>query len=403
MTAVTTSRVLIPHQAIVAQDTAAKRVLALGLVTAPTNNLGALVNNALYNPSILGCIGSFFYTSSFNRSMITQFSSIVTAANESESEAEFANAAKVVKLLAVGFWYPPSYCQFLQRFHQTKRFDHLVQNGHSYTGLMPSKFFKPISNAILPFGHELCRFILAPGKKASEALESLRTNLSLLDCGATRDIAAYRALLNLLGVEKFDLIFSTNPQFLLMIGGFNTHLNKLFQSVRLRSMKDVQPGDWCYFSNVHEYIVKHPAGLARGFNVICCSTNPLKFLGFGLDPNGATPDEIESALMDELNADPFAEELFAKQIWDFLFTKCLLGDYQQSRDLVESFKQAKITKADFKSLSSRTAKNGGPAQGKFYLHIRRPDLKRIQLLVNAPASQVAKFFAQMAPYNFTNS
>lgn len=385
---------------MIAQDAAAKRVLALGLVATEPNGLTALARSKLYGSRVLDCIGSFFHTSSFSSSLITHFSSIVDQENQSKEELEFACQANAVKILAQGIWYPPIYCAYLRKFHQEARFRFLVDKGFSGTGLMPSEFFQPLKNPDFPFGRSPNRFIIKTGKKASEALDSIRETFCLLDCETTCYLSAYQALRTVLGTDKFDRLFSGSSKFPLGMSGLNISFRKLFQLVRIQGMHEIQRGDRCYFSNIAPYSIKHPFGLESGFNVICIreDAETPRFLGFGLSSTGETPAGIETCLLSAFNAEPSTEDLVSPLIFDHILKNSIEFDVAKSRAVVEQFKSITLTKAQFDQLVPRTTLTLNPKLGKLDPTVWRPDQKRIQLLANAPAGLVEMLFEKMTPY-----
>lgn len=141
-------------------------------------------------------------------------------------------------------------------------------------------------------------FELKEGKSASEAIEVLIRGLSVLDCGNACQLAYYKAILSVIGRERFDTLFCGVPYNLTITqNGLNDLCCPLslfagFTKSAMKCLKEtlghrsLNFGDKCHFSGIEYYPIKHPGGgHARGWNVVYCYDSPRGeqlFVGQGL-------------------------------------------------------------------------------------------------------------------------
>jgi hypothetical protein len=314
---------------------------------------------------------------------------------QSIQDPEF-DISKVKSVLSKGLWYPPEYCQVLEKFNQKNRLNWMIKNGAPFHSFMPTTF-TPIEDAILPTKRKLDQYKIAKDVTPSRALESIQDSICLIGCGTARDIAVYRTLQDLLGKKRFDLLFTGDSNTPLQLGTNNNSYERLFKRVELRSTASLQPGDFCHFSNIQYYVAKHPFGHARGYNAICEEANKedSRFLALGLKP-GCLATDVENALLDGFNAPQYSETFFTPSILSYVYGKTLLRDEQRSKELVESLKDCKLTQEQFDTMPNRDAHASIKAERRMLLSVERPDLDKIKMLVEAPLENIRKVFSRLS-------
>lgn len=168
-----------------------------------------------------------------------------------------------------GIWYPHEYSA-----HLKNEFDQEM-NPSFYDGYANEEFFNR-NSAFL--------FELKQGKKASDALLSFLKGPTVADCGNATVACYYKTLLDILGQEKFDQLFS-NPPILLTIGqGMmdpNSPLSYLAEFTESSKYMEegslgkrpLKIGDECHFGGIKWYANKHPKGFDAGWNVIYAGDN----------------------------------------------------------------------------------------------------------------------------------
>lgn len=303
------------------------------------------------------------------------------------------DTTKMNSVLSKGFWYPTQYCQALEKFKQKERVEWMIKKGAPFHGFMP-KTFTPIEDASLPTKRKLDQYRITKGVLPSVALKSIQNSICLIGCGTARDIAVYRTLLDLLGEEKFDLLFASDSSTPLQLGTNDNPCKRLFKRVELLSSDTLRPGDFCHFSNIQHYIPKHPFGPTRGYNVICKGN--FQFLGLGLKPECLATD-VENALLDGFNAPQYPEAFFTPPTLSYIYGKTLLRDEKRSKELVDSLKDCSLTKDQFDQMPNRDAHASIKAERRMLLLVDRPDLDKIETLVKAPLENIGKVFSSLSP------
>ena len=146
-----------------------------------------------------------------------------------------------------------------------------------------------------------------------------KQGLTLTGCGEAIQIAEYAALLDVLGEEKFNAIFSAEGQTPLKIGkndmmGF--HIAPIEHFLKFNGpAKTIKKGQLVFFSNIQNYGIKHINGEAAAFNTLCIEDAPnAKFLGLGLSKDGVTETEVNDTLLSEYNRAPIGYDLFPKNV-----------------------------------------------------------------------------------------
>lgn len=201
-----------------------------------------------------------------------------------------------------GIWYADDYAANFG-------YDQLVLNG-----ITNDKYFD-LRNRM--------EFRVRTDKKASEALEAFLAGLSIADCGNVVQACLYKALLAVLGEERFNALFGgpitplTITQLLFHgdVGHSSMHGNPLVDLFEIPKnaplMTAIDPdvlavGDVCHIKGIKNYPYKHPAGAGQGWNLIYIGNNAAGeklFVGFGpksfREPR--TYDEIRKILIEQYN------------------------------------------------------------------------------------------------------
>ncbi len=337
--------------------------------------------------------------SQFNSNMIYYMGVICKGNRENVNKVCVAKNDKSIDkkaLLNNGFWYPHEYCKALKEFNFQDRLNWMVQNGNAYHGMMP-KCLTQVEDVNMVMKKKLCDFKIAKECLPSDALEVIGNSLCLLGCEEVIHISMYRSLKDILGKEKFDLLFAWNSTTPLEIGGgCQNPCSRLLKQVFIKSCEQIEPGDICHFSNIQLYMMKHPFGDSRGYNAICSALidNQPEFLAFGLDNNGVSIEGIERNLSEQCNLPQYEMEFIHPKIIAHAYTTAILRDEKKSKDLVESMKDVSLNFEVFKNEPSRQAFNNCIKIRRLVLPIDRPDLEKIQQLMDASLNDVRKVFQQ---------
>lgn len=302
------------------------------------------------------------------------------------------DVSKVNSVLSKGFWYPTEYCQALEKFNQKTRLNWMIKNGAPFHGFMP-KTFTPIEDSTLPTKRKLDQYKITEDVTPSAALESIQNSICLIGCGTARDIAVYRTLQDLLGKTRFDLLFASDSSTPLQLGTSDNPYTRLFKRVELLSTASLQPGDFCHFSNIQNYIAKHPFGPARGYNVIYRGDS--QFLALGLKSECLSTD-VEKTLLDAFNAPQYSETFFIPPILSFTYGKTLLRDEKRSKELVESLSDCSLTQEEFDEMPNRSAHASIKAERRMLLSVERPDFDKIKMLVETPLENIREVFSRLS-------
>ncbi len=149
---------------------------------------------------------------------------------------------------------------------------------------------------------------LPSGKQASDAVEAIFASGAgtELECNSTTVAIQYRAMLKALGEAAFNKKFPNGAGIIisphhLPPSGVSVHPiweKKLYKQVTISSAADLLPGNWVYFKNISDYIVKHPGGFWTGEHALYLGGG--KFRGFGIAER--TENELKQELLDQYNA-----------------------------------------------------------------------------------------------------
>lgn len=159
--------------------------------------------------------------------------------------------------LRSGTFYPYEYFIALRAKKQTNRMEYLLQRDAFYNGYLNPRYFKRVKDSTSPSGRKPMCFVLRKGADPVEALQSVRTHLSLLGCGEVCQVVHYEAILAVIGPEKFRELISSDSTTPLMLGSQldNNPIGRL-RSYILREnppLRVIRKGDLVYVKNVPFY------------------------------------------------------------------------------------------------------------------------------------------------------
>ncbi|MBA3238789.1 MAG: hypothetical protein H0T62_10660 [Parachlamydiaceae bacterium] len=195
--------------------------------------------------------------------------------------------------------------------NQVDRKKWFIENNR-FINMHPPKLFELIADASSPTGYIRDKIIIKKGAIPNDALQSAQRGLALLECASVCQIGQYQALLKVLGLSKFNMLFSRENGLPLQLSSYDLNpllffLNPGEQSLGVKGNRPVHVGQLINIRNVPEYSLKHGVlGIAGSFNVICNDATPERqtFVGLGLPSEGVTEQQIEQILIDENNAQP---------------------------------------------------------------------------------------------------
>jgi len=302
------------------------------------------------------------------------------------------------KMLSSGIWYGAAYYRVLNHFQKTDLIKQWVASGAFFHGYLSEEYFLRIPDPKSPTGIRVNSFRIKEGQAPSAILDKIEKGMSFLECGIFCTLSVYKALCDVLTPEKFDHLFAADSPFPFHLSGDQfSPIQHLLVKHKINAEKDVRKGDICYFSNIKEYIAKHPVGLSRGFQVVCSQDNPHRFIGFGLgsvfESVELDKSQVECELWWDFNEVPIDEGFHSSKVWNYLYSFYFDGDYKKGRKLVASYRDKEISWEDFQKQPPRLKTLGMPAEGKMGLWVYRPSAERIQMLVDAPMDKVREVFA----------
>lgn len=279
-----------------------------------------------------------------------------------------------VSLLKEGIFYPNEYFQLLKKIEEiTKkpqpRLQHFIDKGNFYHGIVSKKHFEMHSNPQHPYGYTPVLYILKKDVAASDALEAIFKGLTFLTCSESCEVSFYSALLQILGKEKFNALFGSDTESPLSVGVLNALSPGYLLYEDHGPSEKMQIGDQIFIAGPKSYLKKHIQGEGGNWNLLCIDNTPGKerFIGFGLNPEGVTMEEILQMLLDEYNSDSIDDQIVTKDVqkkYESKKTKAELLEY-------ERLKNHKMTLKEM-------LKDGG---GKITV-IRRLDKSKIEQLLN---------------------
>lgn len=156
-----------------------------------------------------------------------------------------------------GIWYPEDYQRYLQVLGKE-------MPASFFTGYANEEYFEKIGGYT---------YIIKKGKKASAALKIFLKGPTITDCVTSIKACYYKAVLDILGDEKFDQLFDFDSPFRLKISQTSLPFLRDMRSFKknergLLGKRALRIGEWCHFHGVPWYANKHPAGCAGAWNTV---------------------------------------------------------------------------------------------------------------------------------------
>ena len=299
-----------------------------------------------------------------------------------DNEDRMAGYNDNLQLLKSGCFYGNEYFKALEKKGQKDRVNYYVNKGSFYHNLAPSAFFYMQPDPQKPTQVVPSRFLLIPGKKPSEALAAIRQGLSFIGCGETCQIGYYEAIREVLGTEKFDMLFAADSPTPLMIH-FDTKESPI-ESLLVKTIpapKEFKKGQIVPMYNAPLYKIKHLMGEAGGFVTLCCddAPNDARFTTLGLSSAGVTRDGVNEKLLEELNSEPFGMQAVTAEL-----AKCILATVNP--EFLAASRQFTLTQL---SKDQFIAQVGGNIPGTCELNA-----ERITLLANSTFAKARKLLTQ---------
>lgn len=239
-----------------------------------------------------------------------------------------------------GIWYPNEHFLKSKKMDQ-KLFEFLNKKAAYIRGYLNKKYFDyindkgPNSNNVFN-GKRIMHFLLKKEAEPSVALNSFLEGLFIVDCGVAVQIARYGALLELLGKDKFNILFGNSSKGQRMNLGyliddelqpmqyfvnFTTSAMKsgLYEQINgKKAPKDlvgtignrpVNVGQIVEFKGVVTHKYKHPWSADGGYNVVCTDSTPghQLYMALGFE-KPKTEEEIIQLLINSYNRQPTWED-----------------------------------------------------------------------------------------------
>jgi hypothetical protein len=238
-----------------------------------------------------------------------------------DNEMRMGSYTHQIEVLNEGVYYPNQYYSALKTKKQTKRLEWHKQKGNFFHGYASSKYFEQrldprnLTTGIEPYSYRIKRGVLP-----HEALAAFRKGPSLISCGDLCQTAFYEAIREVLGNEKFDLLFAADSPTPFHLG-FNTPSLGIYALIIPAAQR--KKGDLVYFTNASSYCERHVNGEARGYVTICMSNDSpeKKYTTLGLSSQGVTVEAMKEVMLQECNAVPIGMEIvtedMARRIIDY--------------------------------------------------------------------------------------
>lgn len=220
------------------------------------------------------------------------------------------------KFLDTGVWYGADYGAALAAKNQIIKLHDLRESKAFMYGLLPVQFFEPIFEE--DGMQRAWAFLVRKDQLPSEALKAAMKGLSIIDCGMACQISRYKGLCDILGVEKFNRLFS-EPHGCRMNLGYNIddECQPMRYFVSFTQTDDqavsgsfgnrpIKVGQLIFFHGAPLFRYKHPFSHLSGFNLVCSSDQPGKqlYMGHGVSPDGESEKEVCFRLASGFNAKP---------------------------------------------------------------------------------------------------
>lgn len=205
--------------------------------------------------------------------------------------------------------------------HDKEEARQMIQRGDCYHGRVSSEYFIHVESSSFPMKLEPYTFSIRPGKLPSEALDALEKDLSLMDCGNVTELGCYRALQCVLGIPKFDALFSAENGLPLTFGMAYMY-NPLQAILKLdfpASEEMIPEGALCAFNNHPAYRFKTSYGANGAINAVCIGVkNGVKhYVSMGTKPEGVASMGMNLYLIEGYNHDR-SDILVPTEVHDFI-------------------------------------------------------------------------------------
>lgn len=255
-----------------------------------------------------------------------------------KATSQFLNKHEMHK----GIWYPNDYRKYLiDEFN--------IEMDESFcSGFADERFFEKTG---------FFTFKLKDGEKASEALLSFLNGPTVADCGNATMACYYKCILDIIGEEKFDQLFSSealaltisqngitdmeSPISYLDLAGYTEAAKQMSQGVF--GKRPLKIGEECHFEGVIWYANKHPEGFASGENVIYIGDDKEEnqlFLAHGFE-KPLTENEINQRFIELYNRErtlqdeQFVSRIKKPDLYDIKANGYLLSHYTISEKEAE--------------------------------------------------------------------
>ncbi len=294
-----------------------------------------------------------------------------------------------ITLLESGFWYPNAYFAALKECKKEKRLEYFVKNGSFYHGSPNTKNtgLKSVPDQHVPRLSPTEKlpgafFLASKTIPASRALQALQQNLILGDCAQLCQVGQYQALLEVLGEERFNKLFSSDLENSMVISNYLLIGNPLLVFLTPpygggeKGSRPVNIGQRVGFMNYKHYALKHLNGDAGSYNAICVDATPgaQKYVSLGTPAEGLTEDQMLHFMTEEYNHEPVDFATFTAEIAKKIIDKLNVQIVMEANRL----KHCKITPAE-------NAAN----QAGFTSHILGFNLDIVELALKTPLEQLS--------------
>jgi hypothetical protein len=206
-----------------------------------------------------------------------------------------------------GVWYAHSFSAYMK------------ENGKQ----MPQHYWKGYASDKYFENHGFYKFQLLPGKSASEAIDAFFKGLTVCECYSAIMAIEYRTLMQTMGREKFDEVFGSkdkpvkNTMKIEAQPSTDNPLNSLSTATDAAKEQNsgkfgdrpAKPGEWYYFYNHPQYLLKHPAGAFQGENSLYMGKDDKgeqTWRGYGVDQ--VTEQEMLEEMASAHNSPRTAED-----------------------------------------------------------------------------------------------
>lgn len=240
---------------------------------------------------------------------------------DSAARCQQCQASGDVEILKSGVFYYNDYCRLMKRFN-VERHEVLRGENSYFSGKPPEEFFERGSNRTKPGNY---RFALKAGKSASEGVDALRAGMTLTGSAEMCFISYFTALRDLLGKEKFDVLFAADSKTPLVIYAARptSVIACLLSMLQPAQQRDPEKGDLVLFCNASSYPQKHLLGHARCLCLLCDGDRGRKtYSGVGAQ-RSSSEEQVMKFLLKEYNESPLIVDLGCEDLFPKDFLCCM--------------------------------------------------------------------------------